>query len=56
MKTILCGSLSGEKKAFDVVPHNILLNKLKKIGITGNALHWFASYLSSRTQKVEING
>jgi hypothetical protein len=23
------------KKAFDVVPHDILLNKLKKVGITG---------------------
>jgi sarcosine oxidase/L-pipecolate oxidase len=44
------------KKAFDVVPHSILLKKLEKLGITGTALAWFQSYLSNRTQKVEING
>ena len=41
------------KKAFDVVPHSI---KLEKLGITGTALAWFESYLSNRTQKVDING
>ena len=44
------------KKAFDVVPHNILLKKLKKLGINGVPLQWFKSYLSNRTQKVDING
>jgi hypothetical protein len=44
------------KKAFDVVPHDILLKKLEKLGITGTALNWFTSYLSNRTQKVDING
>jgi hypothetical protein len=44
------------KKAFDVVPHDILLKKLEKLGITGTALSWFTSYLSNRRQKVEING
>jgi hypothetical protein len=44
------------KKAFDVVPHNILLKKLEKLGITGTALAWFKSYHSNRTQKVDING
>ncbi len=44
------------KKAFDVVPHSILLKKLEKLGITGTALAWFESYLSNRTQKVDING
>jgi hypothetical protein len=32
------------------------LKKLEKLGITGTALSWFTSYLSNRTQKVEING
>ncbi len=44
------------KKAFDVVPHSILLKKLEKLGITGTALAWFESYLSNRTEKVDING
>jgi len=43
------------KKAFEVVPHSILLKKLEKLGITGTALAWFESYLSNRTQKVYIN-
>jgi len=33
-------------KAYDRVPHNILLLKLWKIGITGNLWWWFKSYLN----------
>jgi hypothetical protein len=44
------------KKAFDVCSHDILLMKLSKMGITGTALNWFKSYLSDRTQVVDING
>jgi hypothetical protein len=44
------------KKAFDVVPHDLLLKKLKKLGIKNNALAWFKSYLTNRQQCVEING
>jgi len=44
------------KKAFDVCSHDILLMKLNKMGITGVALDWFKSYLSERTQLVDING
>jgi hypothetical protein len=31
------------------------LKNWKKLGITGTALNLFASYLSNRTQKVEVN-
>jgi hypothetical protein len=44
------------KKAFDVVDHNILLSKLTKYGITGQAHDWFSSYLTGRSQIVDING
>ncbi len=44
------------KKAFDTVPHNILLLKLEKMGITGTELLWFSNYLSNRKQRVEVNG
>jgi len=44
------------KKAFDVVNHEILSKKLFHLGVRGNLLRWFQSYLSNRTQKVDING
>ena len=41
-------------KAFDTVDHSILLNKLKLYGITDKNLAWSESYLSNRTQYIEI--
>ncbi len=43
-------------KAFDKVWHRGLLHKLHKAGIDGKLLDWFSSYLSSRRQKVVVNG
>ena len=43
-------------RAFDLVDHDILLYKLNHYGIRGLANSWFRSYLSDRTQQVEING
>ena len=43
--------------AFDIVDHTKLLRILcRDIGISGNALKWFKSFLSGRCQKVSING
>jgi exonuclease III len=44
------------KKAFDVIDHKILLNKLSKIGIQGPTLKLFESYLSNRKFAVMLNG
>ena len=41
-------SLSLLKKAFDSVPHEELVFKLWKLGITGPLWLWFRSYLSNR--------
>lgn len=43
--------------AFDTVDHDILLSFLNDtIGINDAALNWFKSYLTNRTQQVEIDG
>ena len=43
--------------AFDTVDHEILLHRLQsRFGIRGNALAWFKSYLSDRSQFVYIDG
>jgi Reverse transcriptase (RNA-dependent DNA polymerase) len=44
------------RKAFDVVPHNILIGKLSKMGRGERELGWFARYLENRKQIVDING
>ena len=43
-------------KAFDRVPHHLLLHKNKKYGFDGNLLKWLTSYLSGRKQRVTISG
>ena len=42
--------------AFDVVDHDILLDKLKLYGFDDLALQWMKDYLSGRTQAVYIDG
>ena len=44
------------KKAFDAVNHEILLNKLNCYGVSNEELLLFASYLQSRAQCCSING
>ena len=45
-----------QSKAFDRVWHQGLLYKLECIGITGDLLEWFHSYLDNREQRVIIHG
>ena len=41
-------------KAFDSVPHQRLLEKVRNFGITGNVHNWIKSFLSARKQQVCI--
>lgn len=43
-------------KAFDSVPHRRLLLKLHNFGIRGPMLKWIKAFLTSRQQKVVVNG
>ena len=43
-------------KAFDMIDHSILLEKLYKYGFEGESLNWFQSYLYDRSQCVEFGG
>ena len=47
------------EKAFDKVPHHahdLLIEKLQSFGIYGNLLKWLNSYLTSRQQRVVLEG
>ena len=44
------------KKAFDSINHEILMNKLYRMGFRGSIYNLIYSYLSGRTQYIDING
>ena len=41
-------------KAFDMVDHSILAEKMRRKGITGRLLSWICNFLSERAQQVRI--
>lgn len=53
-KDIPMGIYLDLSKAYDCLDHDILLVKLEKYGIRGQALSWFKSYLSERPRKVVV--
>jgi Reverse transcriptase (RNA-dependent DNA polymerase) len=44
------------QKAFDTCNIDILLKKLRNVGVSGIELNWFHSYLTGRLQYVSLNG
>lgn len=43
------------KRAFETISREIIASKLSNIGIVGNELNWFVSYMENRQQKVNYN-
>ena len=56
MGNYVLGLFLDLKKVFDMVDHQILIDKLETTGISGHALQFFNSYLTDRKQFVIING
>ena len=48
------GIFLDQSKAYDLINHSILLDKLHNIGIRGNELAWIKSYLYNRKHYVKI--
>lgn len=44
------------RKAFDSVPQQRLLSKLKAMGFLGNSFEWIRDFLTGRKQRVVVNG
>lgn len=49
------GLLLDFSKAFDCLSHNLIIEKVRAMGIKGMAENWLTSYLEGRSQKVEIS-
>ena len=43
-------------KAFDTVPHSILLDKLSNCGMSRFTVRWVKNWLNGRAQRVVVNG
>ena len=43
-------------KAFDKVPHNLLVHKLKEKQISEEVVKWTEDWLDKRVQRVVLNG
>ena len=44
------------RKAFDSVPHRLLVDKLTSLGLSAHIISWITSYLTNRKQHVVVGG
>ena len=52
----ICAVFFDLKKAFDTVPHRILIEKLKTFAFSPSLIRWICGYLTGRSQRVVVNG
>ena len=54
-KNPVCGAFLVLSKAFDSISHEVLIEKLKCLGIDWTSTKLIRSYLKDRTQKVKFS-
>jgi hypothetical protein len=54
-KQLAFGIFLDLSKTFDVIDHDLLLAKLEPYGLRGISYEWMRSYLTDRSQYVEIH-
>ena len=52
----ICAVFLDYRKAFDSVPHRTLIEKLEGIGVNPYIIAWLSDYLTSRKQRVVVDG
>ena len=52
----ICAVFFDLRKAFDSMPHKLLLNELVEINTDPHLIKWIADYLRDREQYVGVNG
>ena len=55
-KEIAAAIAIDESAAFDTIPHQTLLRKMKKYKMSNSAMKWINDYISNRTQYTSIGG
>ena len=55
-KNTVSGAFLDLSKAFDSISHEVLIEKLKFLGIVGTSTQLIRSYLKDKTQKVVFSG
>jgi len=54
-KQLITAAYIDFNKAFDIVCHSQLANKLREYGVSGNLLLWIADYLAYRSQVTKVD-
>ena len=52
----VCSIFFDLRKAFDSVPHRLLVDKLTSLGLDAHIISWITSYLTNRKQHVVVCG